>query len=29
MPQAKFELQEKSCIDSNNKSGQKMLFAQV
>lgn len=27
MPQTKFEAQEESCMDSNNKSGQKMLFA--
>ncbi|MEL6462682.1 MAG: hypothetical protein AAFY21_01660 [Cyanobacteria bacterium J06641_2] len=26
MPQTKFEAQEESCMDSNNKSGQKMLF---
>lgn len=25
MPQTKFEAQEESCMDSNNKSGQKML----
>ena len=27
MPQTKFEAQEESCMDSNNKSAQKMLFA--
>ena len=27
MPQTKFEVQEKFCMDSNNKSGEKKLFA--
>ena len=27
MPQTKFEAQAESCMDSNNKSAQKMLFA--